>query len=106
MCTNIMEQATIRGSAKAAGGQWFTVDRITVGFDHPFHIPLEHALTIDFVNEMAGPGARVAVELTRDSALRLAEAINAALERGVDVSEGGDPGLVLPSSSGAAGGRR
>jgi len=103
MCTNIMEQAAVRGSAKAAGGQWFTVDRISVGFDHPFHIPLEHALTIDFANEMAGPAARVAVELTRESAQRLAEAINAALERGVDVEEGGDPSIVQVRSSGGAG---
>jgi hypothetical protein len=90
VCTNIIERMEIFGSAKAAGGTWFTVDRVNVGFDHPLHIPLEHALTIDFVNEMAGPGARVAVELTRESAQRLVEAITAALEKGIDVPEGGD----------------
>jgi hypothetical protein len=102
VCTNIMERAEIFGSAKSAGGSWFTVDRVNVGFDHPLHIPLEHALTIDFVNEMAGPGARVAVELTRESARRLVEAITAALDRGVDVEEGGS---VPPRAAGQASAR-
>ena len=43
-----------------------------MSYDHPFHIRLEHALNIDFVNEAAGPGARVAVELTPEAARQLA----------------------------------
>lgn len=48
--------------------------------DCPYHIELEHALNIDFVNEAKGPGARVAVELTPESARALAQAILAALD--------------------------
>jgi hypothetical protein len=84
MCTNITEHALISGSGKGANG-WFELDRVNVSFDHPLHAPVEHALNIDFVNQAAGPSARVAVELTRESALRLVEAINAALERAEDV---------------------
>jgi hypothetical protein len=39
-----------------------------VSYDHPYDLPLEHALNIDFVNEAAGPGARVAVELSVEAA--------------------------------------
>jgi hypothetical protein len=80
MCTMITTQAKIEGSGKGASG-WFDLREVNVGYDHPFHIPLEHALTIDFVNEAEGPGARVAVELTPESARELVKAINAALER-------------------------
>jgi uncharacterized protein DUF6295 len=80
MCTMIIKQAKIEGSGKGTSG-WFNLREVNVGYDHPFHIPLEHALTIDFVNEAEGPGARVAVELTPESARELVKAINAALER-------------------------
>jgi hypothetical protein len=58
---------------------------VYVTYDHPFELKLEHALNIDFVNEAAGPGARVAVELTRESARALVEAIQVALERAAAV---------------------
>ncbi|HEX2324948.1 MAG TPA: DUF6295 family protein, partial [Chloroflexota bacterium] len=44
--------------------------------------PLDHALIIDFLNEAAGPGARVAVELSAESARALVRAIEAALVAG------------------------
>ena len=80
MCTMITKQAKIEGSGKGVSG-WFNLREVNVGYDHPFHVPLEHALTIDFVNEADGPGARVAVELTPESARQLAETILATLER-------------------------
>ena len=80
MCTGIVESTAISGSGKGPQG-WFAVNRANVAYDHPFHAPLEHALTIDFVDEAKGPGARVAVELSRDSAERLVEVIRAALAR-------------------------
>jgi Family of unknown function (DUF6295) len=80
MCTMIVEQAKIAGSGKGAQG-WFSVNQVNVTYDHPFHAPLEHALNLDFVNEAEGPGARVAVELTAESARQLIQAIQAALER-------------------------
>ncbi len=80
MCTMIVNQALIQGSGKGTSG-WFTVGQVNVSYDHPYHVPLEHALNIDFVNEAEGPGARVAVELTLDSARRLIETIQAVLAR-------------------------
>ncbi len=79
MCTMIVRQTAIDGSGKGAAG-WFPVRQANVSYDHPFHVPLEHALNIDFVNEGQGPGARVAVELTVQSARALVEAILGVLE--------------------------
>jgi hypothetical protein len=81
MCTMITEKVGINGSGKGAKG-WFTLNQVNVSYDHPFHAPLEHALNIDFVNEAEGPGARLAVELTPESAQQLVKAILTALARG------------------------
>jgi hypothetical protein len=78
MCTMITHPVAIVGSGKGTAG-WFTVNQAHVSYDHPFHAPAEHALNIDFVNEALGPGARVAVELTAESAAALAAAIQAVL---------------------------
>ena len=80
MCTMIVQQAAIEGSGKGASG-WFPVRQANVSYDHPFDAPLEHALNIDFVNEAQGPGARVAVELSEESARALVETILAVLAR-------------------------
>ena len=50
-----------------------------VYFDHPVHAMAEHTLNIDFLNPGKGPSARVAVELTAESARELARAIEATL---------------------------
>jgi Family of unknown function (DUF6295) len=78
MCTYATENIAIRGSGKGAAG-WFPLRRATVYFDHPVHAEPEHTLNIDFVNPDRGPAARVAVELTHESAQALIEAIRAAL---------------------------
>lgn len=80
MCTMIVHQAKIDGSGKGANG-WFKVRQVNVSYDHPYNEPLEHALNIDFVNEAEGPRARVAVELTVESARSLVETIQAVLAR-------------------------
>jgi hypothetical protein len=80
MCTMIVQQIGIEGSAKGQGG-WLAVHQANVSYDHPYHAPLEHALNIDFVDEAQGPGARVAVELDAESARRLVDAIQAVLAR-------------------------
>ena len=80
MCTMIVEKAEISGSGKGSQG-WFALQQINVSYDHPFHAPLEHALNIDFVNEAEGLQARVAVELSAESARALVQTILAALER-------------------------
>ena len=80
MCTMISQQVRIDGSGKGMGG-WFAVRAANVSYDHPFSMPLEHALNLDFVNEALGPGARVAVELSAESARALVETIQAVLVR-------------------------
>jgi len=76
----ISQQAQIEGSGKGPGG-WFAVRQANVSYDHPFNLPSEHALNLDFVNEALGPGARVAVELSAESARALVETIQAVLTR-------------------------
>ena len=79
MCTYITERITISGSGKGSAG-WFRVTDASVYFDHPVHAQAEHTLNIDFLNPAAGPSARVAVELTAESARTLVKAIEATLE--------------------------
>ena len=83
MCTYIVEKAEMMGSGKGQQG-WFEVTQANVAYDHAIHAWLEHSLNIDFVNEAMGPNARVAVELSADSARALVKAILTALERGDD----------------------
>ncbi len=86
MCTMIAHQVQIEGRGKT-GPAWFEVREANVSYDHPYDLPLEHALNIDFVNEAEGPGARVAVELSVEAARKLVQTIQAVLaqaeERGV-----------------------
>ena len=91
MCTGITESASIFGSGKGPSG-WFALRGINVSYDHPYHAPLEHSLNIDFVNEAEGLGARVAVELTPESARELIRVITKALARGEEAQV--DPGVV------------
>ncbi|MGH7922885.1 MAG: DUF6295 family protein [Candidatus Dormibacteraceae bacterium] len=81
MCTWITQRSSITGSGKGGAG-WFPLSHATVYFDHPYHAPLDHTLNIDFTNEQAGPGARVAVELSAVSARALIKDIEAALAAG------------------------
>jgi Family of unknown function (DUF6295) len=78
MCTYNTEKVEITGSGKGASG-WFSLTDATVYFDHPVHAMAEHTLNIDFLNPAKGPAARVAVELTAESAKALAAAIETAL---------------------------
>ena len=81
MCSWIVEKAEISGTGKGATG-WFNLSQANVYYDHPYDAPLDHALIIDFVKDTNQPGNRVAVELSRESALRLVESINTALTTG------------------------
>jgi uncharacterized protein DUF6295 len=78
MCTYLTEKLAVEGSGKGAAG-WFGLTEATVYFDHPQHARAEHTLNIDFLNPGQGASARVAVELTADSARALAAAIESAL---------------------------
>ncbi len=81
MCTGIVETAAVSGSGKGPQG-WFKLEQMNVSYDHPTDASLDYALNIDFVNQKEGPGARVAVELSLESARKLAEVIRTTLSRG------------------------
>ncbi len=78
MCTYATQQAAMTGSGKGADG-WFALRTATVYYDHPVHAMATHTLNIDFADPSRGPAARVAVELTAESAEALVEAIRDAL---------------------------
>jgi Family of unknown function (DUF6295) len=78
MCTYLTEKIALDGSGKGAHG-WFGLTDASVYVDHPVHAQYEHTVNIDFLNPGDGPSARVAVELTEEAALALADAIHAAL---------------------------
>ncbi|SFO59633.1 DUF6295 family protein [Actinomadura madurae] len=94
MCTYQTVKVQLDGAAKGATG-WFTLTDGAVYVDHPYHACHEHTVNIDFTNPGDGPSARVAVELTEESALALVEAIQAALAAA-------PPGLASGSASGSA----
>lgn len=80
MCSYATVQIPVEGSAKGPNGSWFTVTNATVYFDHPVHAMAEHTLNIDMAAPARGPSARVALELTADTARELMGAIQAALD--------------------------
>ncbi len=79
MCTYLTEKIEVDGSGKGANG-WFSVTEATVYVDHPVHAPYRHTVNIDMLNPALGPAARVALELTEETALALADAIRRALD--------------------------
>jgi hypothetical protein len=78
MCTSIVEIVGANGAGKGGDG-WFDLTQAVVSYDHPHHALLEEAITIDFLNAALGPAARVAVELTLESAKELSEALTRAI---------------------------
>ncbi|OJY45454.1 DUF6295 family protein [Pseudonocardia sp. 73-21] len=78
MCTYQTEKVAVDGSGKGAQG-WFPVSDATVYVDHPVHAPYGHTVNIDFLNPALGPSSRVALELTEEAALALADAIRASV---------------------------
>ena len=87
MCTSIVEIAAAEGTGKGGDG-WFDLTHAVVSYDHPHHALFEEAINIDFVNPALGPSARVAVEISLESA----KALSAALARVIaaaDEVEGG-----------------
>jgi hypothetical protein len=78
MCTSIVEIVNADGAGKTGDG-WIELTHSVVSYDHPHHALLEEAVTIDFVNRALGPGARVAVELTLESAKELCGALARAI---------------------------
>ena len=79
MCTYSTARIEVTGSGKGATG-WFPLRTATVYYDHPVHAMAGHTLNIDFADPSRGPSARVAVELTAESAEALITAIRDALD--------------------------
>lgn len=77
MCTMIAQQVTVNGSGKAGAG-WVKLDHASVSYDHPFDMPVEYSLNLDFTNQA---GARVAVELDAASARRLLATIHEVMHQ-------------------------
>ncbi len=84
MCTSIVEIVAADGQGKGEGG-WFALTDAVVSYDHPHHALLEEAIVIDFVNSTMGPSARVAVEITLESAKALSGALIRAIEAAEEV---------------------
>jgi hypothetical protein len=80
MCTYLTEKIEVDGSGKGADG-WFSLSHATVYVDHAVHAPYTHTLNVDLINPALGPAARVAMEMTEESARALAAAILSALDR-------------------------
>ena len=81
MCTGIVENTKVSGSGKGQD-EWYALDQVSVSYDHPDHAHSESAVIIDFLNEAVGPKARIAIELTPESARSLVHVILASLYRG------------------------
>jgi uncharacterized protein DUF6295 len=79
MCTYTTVAIPVDGSGKGPSGSWLRVTDATVYFDHPVHAMADHTLNIDLSDPSKGPSARIAVELTADSARQLVAAIQEAL---------------------------
>ena len=82
-----MEIVGAEGAGKGGDG-WFALTHSVVSYDHPHHALLEEAIVIDFVNRAQGPSARVAVELTLESARALSGALARAIAA-ADIEESG-----------------
>ncbi len=82
MCTMIAQQVKINGSGKTSAG-WIKVDQASVSYDHPFDMPLEYTLNIDFTNQAGAPGERVAVELDAASARKLVALVQEVMHQAV-----------------------
>jgi hypothetical protein len=78
VCTYLTEEIPVDGSGKGARG-WFEARKAIIYVDHPVHAQYGHTVNIDVLNPELGPSARVALELTEETALALAEAIQQAI---------------------------
>ena len=81
MCTYSTEKIAVTASSGKGPQGWFPLQTATVYYDHPVHAPDEHTVNIDFLNPERGPSARVAVELSLDSARELLAALQVTVER-------------------------
>lgn len=79
MCTYETVCVCVDGSGKGPQN-WLRVTQAAVYFDHPVHAMADHTLNIDLSDPAQGPSARIALELTAESARALVAAIQEALD--------------------------
>jgi hypothetical protein len=79
VCTYETVCVCVQGSGKGPQS-WLRFTQATVYFDHPVHAMADHTLNIDLSDPSQGPSARVALELTAESARALVAAIQQALD--------------------------
>jgi hypothetical protein len=79
VCTYETVCVCVQGSGKGPQN-WLRFTQATVYFDHPVHAMADHTLNIDLSDPAQGPSARVALELTAQSARALVAAIQEALD--------------------------
>jgi hypothetical protein len=87
MCTSIVEIVAAEGAGKSAEG-WIDLTHAVVSYDHPHHALYDEAITIDFVNASLAPGARVAVEISLESARAFCAALTRAIVAADEVEAG------------------
>lgn len=86
MCTGLVQRVKVTGAGKSPNG-WFKLDEVSVMYDCTYHTSTPMGVNIEFFNEKEGPGARVAVELSPESAMELVHSVMESL-----YSAGIDPG--------------
>jgi hypothetical protein len=80
MCTMIAQQVEINGSGKVRD-DWVKLDTASISYDHPFDMPQEYTLNLDFTRQAGNAGIRVAVEMDYQSSRRLLEAIQEVIRQ-------------------------
>ena len=78
MCTWETYRANIAGSAKGVE-DWTRLTAVNVFYDHPANAPFDHALILDFVEDVSRPGRRISVELSATAASELLRVMHDAL---------------------------
>ena len=81
VCTYSTEKIEVTASSGKGPDGWFPLQTATVYYDHPVHAPRDHTVNIDFMNPERGPSARVAVELSLESARELLAALQVTVAR-------------------------
>ena len=88
MCTSILEIVGTDGMGKGGEG-WIDLTHTVVSYDHPHHAMYEDCVTIDFVNRALGPGSRIALEISLESAKELVGALQRTIEQAEHGGRGG-----------------
>jgi hypothetical protein len=81
VCTYVTEHLALSACGGKSPLGWIDITEATVYYDHPVHAPLDHAVNVDSAIPRPGPAARVALELSIDSARALIAALQTTVAR-------------------------